>query len=49
MSALTPVRTPSWLERTWEYVSDFAIVAAMIWVLPLLALLARALVRLVAP
>jgi hypothetical protein len=41
MSALTPIREPSRLELTWEYTSDLLIVVAVIWALPLLALLVR--------
>jgi len=48
MSALSPVRTPSRLARTWEYASDLLIVVAAIWALPLLALLVRTLFRFVA-
>jgi hypothetical protein len=45
MSALTPIRTPSRLERAWEVASDLAIITAAIWVLPLLFRLARAVIR----
>ena len=45
MSALTPIRTPSRLESAWEVTSDLMIVTALIWALPLVFWLARALSR----
>jgi hypothetical protein len=46
MSALSPVRVPSGLERARELASDALIVAVVIYSIPLAALLVAAVVRL---
>jgi hypothetical protein len=46
MTALPPVHVPSRLEVAWEVASDLLIVTGMIWVLPAMFWLVRALVRL---
>jgi len=45
MSALTPIRSPSRVERLREIASDILIVAALIYTLPLLVGLGVLLVR----
>jgi hypothetical protein len=45
MSALTPIRGPSRVERLWEIASDILIVAALIYALPLLVGVSVLLVR----
>ena len=45
MSALTPMRRPSRVDRLWEIASDILIVAGLIYALPLLVVLGVLLVR----